>query len=91
MNNEYKLSHRIILRIVQILQEAIITGTDISDLLIDMKLVVGEDGSTLDLSENYLKEVEKWHEDLLENAKKQAALQGIRLDNEEESEGKIIV
>lgn len=91
MNNEFKLSHRIILRIVQILQEAIVTGTDISDLLIDMRLVVGDDGTTLDLSENYVKAVEKWHEDLLENAKKQADLQGIRLDNEEEQTGKIIV
>lgn len=66
----YGLSMQTVVRIVQILQEAIITGTDISDLLSDMRVMVSkEDKDKLDISPEYMERVEKWHEELIENAK----------------------
>lgn len=65
----YKLSDAVIMRIVQILQEAMLVGTDITDLLRQLSIVPDEtDSLVLVLTEEYEDMVRKWHSQLLERA-----------------------
>jgi len=60
---QYKLSDDVLRRVVQILQEALLTGTDVSDHLRMIRLIdlhPGLDGSTLtlDLSPDYSQQIQ---------------------------------
>ena len=70
---QYKLSDDVLRRIVQILQEALLTGTDVSDHLRMIRLAdlrPNEDGSTLtlDLAPDYSKQVQDNFEKMIKEA-----------------------
>ena len=65
MNNTFKLSDNVIARIAQVLQECILLGVDVVDLLRQIELRTGQDGTTLELSPEYSAMVEKMHKKLL--------------------------
>ena len=60
----YKLSDSVSMRLIQIFQEAVLTGVDGADLLRQVLLVPGEDG-LLSLDPEYVKSVEKGYLDLV--------------------------
>ena len=67
----FKFDDSVLYRLVQILQESMILGIDIVDLL--RKLEVTQSANDVDklvLTPEYLACVEKWHDELLENADK---------------------
>lgn len=68
----FKLSDEVSARLVQIFQEAMLTGCDGADLLRQVELVAGESTNvtSLVLSESYKELVKKSHEQLLKNAEK---------------------
>lgn len=69
MSNSYKLSDAVWARVVQIIQEAMLLGLDITDLL-RMIRVVSKDGSDqLELSPEYESQVESMHAKWLEKAR----------------------
>jgi len=70
----YKLDDAVLVRIVQIIQEAMLTGTDCVDYMRLMELEV-DNGGKLHLTEHYKTVVEKEYETLLEFAEKQKQLQ----------------
>ena len=51
---ELRLSDQAIAQIVQLIQMGILTGTDISDQIRTLKLVVNSENDTLDPSPNFL-------------------------------------
>jgi hypothetical protein len=62
----YKLSDDVLRRIVQIVQEGFLTGTDVADHMRMISLDFDEnDGERLVLTENYKKLVENQHELML--------------------------
>jgi hypothetical protein len=73
-----KLADSVLHRIVQIVQEAMLTGKDCADLMREVDLTVDvEDPHCLVLTPEYVANVKKYHQQLLdrvmeENAKKDA-------------------
>lgn len=67
MTQELKLADSVLHRIVQILQEALLEGVDVSDLMRQIRLVK-QDDDTLVLSPEYEKQVTEMHEKLLKQA-----------------------
>lgn len=65
-----KLDDTVLVRIVQIIQEAMLTGTDCVDYMRLIELEESGDDGKLVLTENYKDTVKKEHNDLLEFAKK---------------------
>lgn len=66
----YKLSDNVSMRLIQIFQEAIMTGIDGADLLRMVRLQLDEsDGETLVLTPEYQKSVKESYEKLEEQAK----------------------
>jgi len=68
MKQRFKLDDSVIARIAQILQEAILMGVDVVDLLRQIEVVSGDDPETngiLFLSEQYKLMVDQHHQDLL--------------------------
>lgn len=55
MNQTYKLSDSTISQIVQLIQLGILTGTDVSDQMRTMKVVVNEENKVVDPDPDYLK------------------------------------
>lgn len=76
----YKISDSVAMRMIQIFQEAVIFGIDGADLLRQVRLVPdSQDEGTLTLDPEYVKAVEKMHEQYLaEAAKKQAEAELIK-------------
>lgn len=67
--SNFKLSDSVSMRLVQIFQEAIMTGVDGADLLRQVRLQVDEnDTSTLVLTPEYAQQVKDMHEKLLKQA-----------------------
>ena len=63
-----KLDDTVLVRIVQIIQEAMLTGTDCVDFMRLIELKQGTDENKLVLTEAYLESVEKEHKKLLDFA-----------------------
>jgi hypothetical protein len=74
----YKLSDNVIARIAQILQEGLLLGIDVVDLLRQIEVEVAPDGSELNLTDPYLKRVLDHHNKLLEE------LEALRAQSESE-------
>jgi len=64
----YKLSDNVLARIVQIVQEGLLLGVDVVDLMRQIEVEVGSDGTNLELSVAYAKQVAEHHQKLLEEA-----------------------
>lgn len=69
MSQDYKLSDEILYRIVQILQEAILMGIDVTDMLRMIRVTTNETDQLV-LSDAYKQQVEKMHEKWLDNVAK---------------------
>lgn len=66
-STEFKLSDSVLHRVVQIVQEGIIMGIDVADLLRQIKLTPDNSGeSTLVLTKEYVELVESSHKKYLE-------------------------
>lgn len=89
MKKTFKLSDSVIARIAQIIQEAILTGTDCVDHLRMIELVKVNSGNELDLSEEYRQLVEKQHETMLRELQEKMAQQ-MQVQQDKELEGKTI-
>ena len=76
----YKISDGVAMRMIQIFQEAVIFGIDGADLLRQVRLVEDpKEEGVLTLDPEYVKAVEKMHEQYLaEAAKKQAEAELIK-------------
>ncbi len=62
----YKLNDNVLRRIVQIMQEGMLTGTDVADHMRMIRLTPSaEDTESLVLTDDYIKLVETQHETLL--------------------------
>jgi hypothetical protein len=62
----YKLNDNVLRRIVQIMQEGMLTGTDVADHMRMIRLTPStEDAESLVLTDDYIKLVETQHETLL--------------------------
>ena len=64
----YKFSDGVISRVAQILQEAILLGVDIVDILRQVEVHPGADGKTLELTPEYTKRVTDMHNKLVDEA-----------------------
>lgn len=74
MSQEMKLADSVLHRIIQILQEGLLLGVDVSDLMRQMRLELSdEDTGTLVLSPAYEKQVNEMHEKLLKQAEEKQA------------------
>lgn len=71
---EFHLSDSVLMRIVQIVQEGFLTGTDVADLMREIRLQE-HDNDSLVLTDKYVELVKKSHEDLLARA---AELSGVQ-------------
>lgn len=69
---KYKLGDEVSARLVQIFQEAMLTGCDGADLLRQVELTEGNEtySGSLKLTDEYKELVKKSHEQLLKNAEK---------------------
>lgn len=64
----YKLTDNVIARVAQILQEGILLGVDIVDLLRQVEVVPVGSGEYVDLTAEYTQNVQKNHQKLLDEA-----------------------
>ena len=79
MSQEMKLADSVLHRIIQILQEGLLLGVDVSDLMRQIRLVQdADDSGVLLMSPAYEKQVNEMHEKLLKQAeeKQNAAREG---------------
>lgn len=78
MSEEFKFADSVWHRVVQIVQEAMMTGVDCADLLRQIRAVRSDaDSGTLELSSSYQKQVKDMHDKMLKHAREvQAAQQG---------------
>lgn len=70
---KYKLADSTLIRIVQIVQEGMLTGTDVADAMRMIELQTVEDSDRLILSDEYKKVVEEQHKRMLEFAEQMQA------------------
>lgn len=74
MNKPYKLADSVLHRVIQMVQEAMLMGVDVADLMRQIELRPNsEDSHVLVLTEEYLDQVKRWHTELLEKAEKLSA------------------
>jgi hypothetical protein len=79
MSSELKIADSVWHRIVQCIQEAMLTGTDVSDSLRQVRVVPDEsDPHVLVLSPEYQEQVQEMHEKMLQHVREQQAKQGNR-------------
>lgn len=72
MSQEMKLADSVLHRIIQILQEGLLLGVDVSDLMRQIRLVQAtDDTGTLLMAPAYEKQVNEMHEKLLKQAEEQ--------------------
>jgi hypothetical protein len=67
MKNKHKMSDNVIGRIAQIVQEALLLGTDAVDLMRQIELEVSESGD-LEMTSEYVRSVQDMHKKLLDEA-----------------------
>ncbi len=68
--NEFKLADSVLHRVVQIVQEAFLTGVDCADIMRQIRLQVDDnDSNSLVLTSEYKKQVTEMHLKLEERAK----------------------
>jgi len=65
---QMKVNDEVWHRVVQIVQEAIITGIDCTDLFREIELEQSPTDNSLVLSAAYKEKVVKWHQELLDRA-----------------------
>lgn len=71
----YKLADSVLHRLVQIVQEGILMGIDVADLLREIKLVPDTlNESTLVLTKGYIEHVETSHKQYLDEAKQKLVI-----------------
>lgn len=74
--SEFKFSDSVWHRVVQIVQEAMLTGVDCADLLRQVRVVSDpSDSHVLILSVDYQRQVREMHEKMLQQAKDMASQQ----------------
>jgi hypothetical protein len=66
--NTYKFTDNVIARIAQIVQEGMLTGTDVVDTMRQIVVKTTEEGS-VDLTDEYMASVRQHHEDMVKQAK----------------------
>ena len=87
----YKFSDAIIGRILNVIQEAMLSGIDVLDLFRQMEVVPSpEDEHVLVLTPEYQKTVDRWHEEIEEDFKKRAERLGGALPGTGGSEVKAV-
>jgi hypothetical protein len=65
----FKFDDSVLHRLVQILQESMILGIDISDIMKKIEVTPSKDDKTkLVLTDEYVESVKEWHKSLLDNA-----------------------
>jgi hypothetical protein len=70
MNNQFRFADSVFHRLVQIVQEAMLTGTDCADLLRQIRVIPDEtDDHVLVLSVEYQRQVREQHEKMLDQAR----------------------
>ncbi len=90
-NSAFHLADSVLHRVVQILQEALLTGTDISDILRQIEVCQDStDPNQLVLTNRYVDMVRKQHESMLKFAEEQKAKIDL-LKNQEVATGNIIL
>lgn len=72
---EHALADAVWHRVVQVVQEAMLTGVDCSDLLRQIRLVPTDDPTVMTLSPGYLRQVKASHEKMLDKARELSASQ----------------
>ena len=77
--NTYTLSDNVIARIAQILQEGILLGVDIVDLLRQAEVTPSFEGQSLVLTEDYAHKVAEMHKKLVAEAEAMQKKTGIEL------------
>lgn len=65
MKTTFKLSDNVLHRVVQIVQEAFLTGVDCADIMRQIELEEGAEHGTLELTEKYKQMVKAQHESML--------------------------
>jgi len=76
MSSDMKFADSVWHRVVQIVQEAMLTGVDCADLLRQVRVVPdASDPHVLVLSAEYQKQVREMHEKMLQQAREMAAAQ----------------
>lgn len=76
MNLEYLLADSVLFRLIQIFQEAMLLGIDGADLMRQIRLRISdEDCNVLELSPEYVKQIDEWHKKLVEEAEAMKAAQ----------------
>jgi len=70
MKKEYRFSTKLIMRIVQLLQEAMMTGTDITELMMAIRVEIADNDEEIVQTAEYDKMVVAHLEQLLAEAKR---------------------
>ena len=70
MKKEYRFSTKLIMRIVQLLQEAMMTGTDITELMMAIRVEIADNDEEIVQTAEYDKMVVAHLEHLLAEAKR---------------------
>jgi hypothetical protein len=71
MSEKFKFSDAVLGRIINVLQESFLTGTDVLDLFRQMEMKpCDDDPHSLTLTEEYSKVVDEWHKQIEEDIKK---------------------
>lgn len=73
MKTTFKLSDNVLHRVVQIVQEAFLTGVDCADIMRQIELEEGTEHGTLELTEKYKQMVKAQHESMLKFAEEKKA------------------
>lgn len=63
----YGLSDQVIARIAQVVQEGILMGVDIVDILRQVQVIPDDSSQTVIMTETYVKQVKDMHDKLLAN------------------------
>jgi len=88
MEKPYKLADSVLHRVIQMLQEAMLVGVDVADLMRSMQLQPHEnDPHVLVLTEEYTEQVKRWHKQLLDDAERLSA----QMNGEDPSAKKLIM
>jgi hypothetical protein len=74
MENEFKFADEVWHRVVQIVQEAMLSGVDCADLLRQIRVTENDDGDLV-LTAAYQKQVKEMHDKMLEHARELQSVQ----------------
>lgn len=84
MKMKYKFDDSVLYRLVQVLQESMLLGVDVTDIMRKIEVTPSQDNETvLVLTEEYVESVKQWHSSLVANAEQlQQTQQKIIVSNE---------